>query len=174
MSCPQTLKGLAKDCAASMGGIVRVLLANFDDVTAKTVTDGVISAMTMASGKTFHEYAFRPNTSSMTSNWQVNAENGVAYVQTDLQMVFNRMETTKRVEIAALALADTVAIVEDANGKYWFLGNDNPLHLSAGDGQTGTARSDRNGYSVTLQDDSLGLPMEVSASIISSLLPVVS
>ena len=86
-------------------------------------------------------------------------------------MVFNRMETTKRVEIAAMALADLVAIVQDCNGKYWFLGYDNPLHLSAGDGQTGTARSDRNGYSVTLQDDSLGLPYEVSSSIIENLLP---
>ena len=171
MPCPQTLSGLAKDCAASMGGIVRVLLANKDDVTAVTVSTDIISAITLASSKYFHEYAFRPNTSQMTSNWQVNAENGVAYVQTDLVMVFNRMETTKRVEIAAMALADLVAIVQDCNGKYWYLGYDNPLHLSAGDGQTGTARSDRNGYSVTLQDDSLGLPFEVSASIIDDLLP---
>lgn len=171
MSCPQTLSGLAKDCQPSMGGIVRVLLANKDDVTAVTLTDGVISAITLASSKNFHEYAFRPNTSQMTSNWQVNAENGVAYVQTDLVMVFNRMETAKRVEIAAMALADLVAIVQDCNGKFWYLGYDNPLHLSAGDGQTGTARSDRNGYSVTLQDDSLGLPYEVSSGIIDNLLP---
>lgn len=171
MSCPQTLSGLAKDCAASMGGIVRVLLANKDDVSAITVTTGEITAITMVSTKTFKEYNFRPNTSQMTSNWQVSAENGVAYVQTDLVMVFNRMETTKRVEISAMALADLAAIVQDCNGKYWFLGYDNPLHLSAGDGQTGTARSDRNGYSVTLQDDSLALPMEVSSSIIDALLP---
>lgn len=171
MSCPQSLSGLAKDCLASMGGIVRVLLANKDDVTAVTVADNAISAITMVSTKTFKEYNFRPNTSQMTSNWQVNAENGVAYVQTDLVMVFNRMETTKRVEIAAMALADLVAIVQDCNGKFWYLGYDNPLHLSAGDGQTGTARSDRNGYSVTLQDDSLGLPYEVSPGIIDNLLP---
>ncbi len=154
-----------------MGGIVRVLLANRDDVSAITVTTGEITAITMVSTKTFKEYNFRPNTSNMTSNWQISAENGVSYVQTDLVMVFNRMETTKRVEISAMALADLVEIVQDANGKYWYLGYDNPLHLSAGDGQTGTARSDRNGYSVTLQDDSLALPMEVASSIIENLLP---
>lgn len=171
MSCPQTLAGLVKDCYPNMGGIVRVLLANADDVSSVTVTTDAISAITMVSTKTFKAYAFRPNTSSMTSNWQINAENGVAYVQTDLQMVFNRMETTKRVEISAMALADLVAIVEDCNGKYWYLGYDNPVHISAGDGQTGTARADRNGYSITLQDDSKGLPMEVASSIIDSLLP---
>ena len=171
MACPQTLSGLAKDCTANMGGIVRVLLANVDDVASVTVADNAISAITMVSTKYFKEYHFRPNTSSMTSNWQVNAENGVAYVQTDLQMVFTKMQTTARVEVAAMALADLVAIVEDCNGKFWYLGKDNPVHLSAGDGQTGTARSDRNGYSVTLQDDSLSLPYEVASSIISGLLP---
>ena len=171
MACPQTLSGLAKDCTANMGGIVRVLLANADDVASLTVADNAISAITMVSTKYFKEYNFRPNTSSMTSNWQINAENGVAYVQTDLQMVFNRMETTKRVEVSAMALADLVAIVEDCNGKFWYLGYDNPVHISAGDGQTGTARADRNGYSVTLQDDAKALPMEVASSIIDSLLP---
>ena len=176
MACPQTLAGIAKDCASSMGGVAEVLLANRDDVTAITITDGKISAITMASAgtppvsATFKKYAFRPNTSSMTSNWQVNAENGTRYVQTDLQMIFSRMETTKRVEISALALADLVAIVKDCNGKYWYLGYDNPLFLSGGDAQTGTARSDRNGYSTTLQDDSDDLPYEVAESIISGLL----
>ena len=97
----------------------------------------------------------------MSSNYQVNAENGVAYVQTDLQMVFNRMETAKRVEVVAMAQGELCALVRDCNGLLWFLGYDAPLLLSAGDGLTGTARSDRNGYSVTLQDNSLELPHEV-------------
>jgi hypothetical protein len=91
----------------------------------------------------------------------VNAQNGTKYVQTDLLLVFNRMETAKRVEIMAMAQGELVAIVKDANGSYWFLGKDEPLVLSAGDGLTGTARADRNGYSATLQDNSLELPYEV-------------
>ena len=42
MSCIQTLSGLAKDCAANMGGIVEVMIANFADVTGVTITDGVV------------------------------------------------------------------------------------------------------------------------------------
>ena len=161
MACSQTLAGIARDCAANMGGIKRVLLANRADVASITLTSGKVSAITMESSKKFYEYNFKPGTSSMTSNWQVNRENGVKYVQTDLVMVFNRMETTKRVEVEAMAQADLYAIVEDNNGLYWLLGLDNPLELSAGDGPTGTARTDRNGYSVTLQDDSKGLPTEI-------------
>lgn len=153
-----------------MGGIVRVLLANRDDVSAVTVTDGMISAITMASNKEFKEYLFRPQTGSMTSERQIDEAAGTNYVQTLLALVFNRMETSKRLEIEALALADAVAIVEDANGKYWYLGKDHPLHMSAGGGETGTARGDRNAYTTTLQDDSLEFPNEVDPDIVAALL----
>jgi hypothetical protein len=79
------------------------------------------------------------------------------------------METVKRVEITALALGDLAVIVKDANGKYWYLGKDEPVNASAGDGQTGTARSDANRYTITLQDNSLQMPYEVSSSVIDGI-----
>lgn len=175
MSCPQTLAGIPKDCAASMGGIEVVLIANKDDVASITFTDDIITAITMVSAgtppvaATFKEYFFRPGTGNMTSEYQVDEAAGTQYVQTLLALVFNRMETAKRIEIGALALADAVAIVGDANGKWWYLGYDHPLHLNAGTGETGTARGDRNGYSITLQDDSHELPFEVAASVVEGL-----
>lgn len=177
MSCSQTLSGIAKDCAVNMGGIKRVLLANKDDVSAITVTSGKISAITMVSAGTppvsakFYEFLFRPNTGNFASSWQINNENGAKFVQTLLTMIFSRMETSKRVAIMALAQADLVAIVEDANGLYWFLGYDDPLMLADGsDAQTGTARADRNGYTVVLEDNSNELPYEVDGTIVSALL----
>lgn len=161
MACSQTLTGITRDCAPSMGGIVEVYLANFADVTAKTVTSNKITAITMASSAKFQKFEFRRNTGSMSSNYQINMENGSSFVQTDLVMVFTRMDTPKRVAIAALAQSDLCAIVKDANGAYWFLGFDEALAASAGDGLTGTARADRNGYSITLQDASLELPYEI-------------
>ena len=161
MACAQTLSGLVHDCAANMGGIKAVYLANKADVDAITVASDKITGITMAASAKFHKYEFARRTGSLSSNWQVNAENGTKFVQTDLLLVFNRMQTTSRVEIAAMAAGELVAIVEDNNGVYHFLGMEAPLEISAGDGLTGTAMADRNGYSITLQDQSLGLPMEV-------------
>lgn len=161
MACAQTLSGLVHDCAANMGGIKAVYLANKADVDAITVASDKITGITMAASAKFHKYEFARRTGSLSSNWQVNAENGTKFVQTDLLLVFNRMETTKRVEIAAMAAGELVAIVEDNNGVFHYLGAEAPLEISAGDGLTGTAMADRNGYSITLQDQSLGLPMEV-------------
>ena len=170
MSCTQTLSGLAKDCSANMGGIVEALIAPYDDVTAVTITSDVISAITMASGKKFKVYHFAKNTGNLTSTYTIDPASGVKYVSSDLLLQFNRMQTTARVEITALALADLVVIVKDANGKYWYLGKDEPVNASAGDGQTGTARGDANRYTITLHDESKEMPYEVSDSIIESLL----
>jgi hypothetical protein len=153
-----------------MGGIVEAYIANYDDVTAKTVTDGQVSAVTMATGKHFLRYTFRKGTGSMTSTLNVDAANGVNYVSTDLVLLFTRMETTKRIEMAALAVNELAVIVKDANGKYWYLGYDEPVAASAGDGQTGTARGDGNRYSITLQDTSASFPYEVDPTIIDGLL----
>lgn len=169
MSCIQTLSGLAKDCSGNMGGIVEVFIANFDDVTEVAVTDGQVSTITMAASAKFKKYSFAKNTGSLTSTYNIDAASGVKYVTSDLLLQFNRMETSKRVEITALALGDLAVICKDANGKYWYLGKDEPVNASAGDGQTGTARGDANRYTITLEDESLEMPYEVDPTIISGI-----
>lgn len=170
MACNQTLSGLVRDCSPSMGGIIEVLIANYSDVTGVTVTDNKISAITMASSAKFKKYEFARNTGSLTSNYTIDQTSGVRFVASDLVLMFNRMDTQKRIEISALAQNDLYIIVKDANGKYWFLGKDEPVNATAGDGLTGTARADRNGYSITLQDNSHEMPYEVVDTIIEDLL----
>ena len=152
-----------------MGGIVEVLIANHADVSSVAVSDGMIGTITMAQSAKFKRYNFAKNTGSLTSTYTLDPASGVKYVTTDLLLQFNRMETSKRVEITALALGDLVVICKDANGKYWYLGKDEPVNASAGDGQTGTARSDANRYTITLEDNSLEMPYEVDASIVDAL-----
>lgn len=152
-----------------MGGIVEVLIANHADVSSVAVSDGMISTITMAQSAKFKRYNFAKNTGSLTSTYTLDPASGVKYVTTDLLLQFNRMETSKRVEITALALGDLAVICKDANGKYWYLGKDEPVNASAGDGQTGTARSDANRYTITLEDNSLEMPFEVDASIVDAL-----
>ena len=153
-----------------MGGITEVLLANREDVSSVTAETGKVTEITMASSAKFKKYSFARNTGSMTSTYTIDQASGVKYVTTDLLLQFNRMETAKRVEISALAVNDLVAIVKDANGIYWYLGYDEPVNASAGDGQTGTARGDANRYTITLQDNSKEMPMEVDSTIIAALI----
>lgn len=170
MSCSTTLSGLSRDCAANKGGVAEVYIANREDVTVVTVTDGKVSAITMASGKYFQVYQFNRGTASLASTYNVDQANGTRFVASDLVMVFNRMQTAKRIEVTALAVNDLYVIVKDNNGLFWLLGYDNPVNMGAGDGNTGTALTDRNGYSVTLHDDSDEMPYEVLSTAVASVL----
>lgn len=170
MACNQTLSGLVRDCAPSMGGVKRVLFANADDVTAVTVSNDKVSAITMATSAKFKEYALPKGTANFVTTLNKDEANGTMYYATTLALVFNRMMTNKRVEISALAQNDLVAIVEDMNGLYWLMGKDEPLTSTSGDvAQSGTARADRNGYAISFIDNSKEMPYEVDADIIDAL-----
>ena len=152
-----------------MGGILEAYFANKEDVLEVTLAEDMINSIQMAESKKFVKFQFAKNTGSMSSTYTIDPTTGVKYVTTDLALVFNRMETSKRVAITALAQNDLVAIVKDANNKYWFLGYNEAVTATTGDGMTGTARGDRNGYSVTLQDNSHEMPYEVDSEIIAAL-----
>ncbi len=159
MACAITLNGLSNpDCFRSKGGIVKVWIAN-SGTFKPTVNEDVITSGTSTG---FHPYEFRKNTGSMTSTLNVDAANGVNYVSTELALVFSKMETTKRIEMAALAVGDLEMVVKDANGVYYFLGYDQPVNASAGTGETGVAATDGNRYTITFTDESDTWPYMLS------------
>lgn len=171
MACNNvTLAGIGVECLGSVGGVKTVWLHLAEGVTATYSTgSNDISAITLPSGSgPFRKYNFRRETANMTSNYTFNPTNNNQYVATDLVMPFNRMDKVKRLEISALAIGECVGVVEDLNGKFWYLGFDEPMVATAGTGETGTARGDRNGYSITLQDISKEMPYEVAASVIEN------
>lgn len=171
MSCSQVLNGIAADCQTNVGGIREVYIANYGDVTTIELDESsnMIKTITMADTAKFKKYAFKKNTSSMTSTLNVDPANGVNFVQTDLTVVFAKQETVKRMEIAKLSLGELRVIVLDANGKYWFLGKEEFVSATSGTAETGTNRSDGNRYQIVLTDYSSSYPYEVDPTVISGI-----
>lgn len=167
--CPITLAGINLDCENNKGGIKRAFIAPYGDVTA-TITEGKVTGFTMTDGAKFKTYQFRKNTGSMTSTLTADETNGLNYVTTELSLVFTKMDTAKRLEMAALSLGQLAVIVEDANGIYWYLTPDDYASASAGTGETGTAKGDRNAYTLTLSVENDGYPMEVEATAITEVI----
>lgn len=167
--CNQTLAGITLDCSNNKGGIKTVYIANFGDVKAVEKEGDVISGLTMESGATFKTYQFRKNTGSMTSTLTADETNGLNYVTTELSLVFTKMETAKRVEMSALSLAQLAVIVEDSNGIYWYITPDDYASASAGGAETGTAKGDRNAYTLTLSVENDSYPMEISKEAVMAV-----
>lgn len=170
--CNQTLAGIQLDCTNSLGGIKTVYIANYGDISGVTVDSGtsMVSDITMVDGATFKPYQFRKQTGSMTSTLNVDETAGINYVSTELSLVFTKMETKKRLEMAALAIGQLAVIVEDSNGKFWYLGYDDYVSSSAGGANTGTAKGDQNAYTLTLSDESTSFPYEVTKDAVNKVI----
>lgn len=169
MACTNaTLSGLQNMCDSSLGGIKRVWLAPYSAGTATLATSASTQvSITGTTSSDWKNYYLRKGSASMTSTLNKDAANGTNYVSTVLSMAFSKMETTKRVEIQAMALGDMMAVVQDSNDKYWFLGKDEPITATASTGVTGQAKGDPNQYTVELTDESLVYPYELDSASVS-------
>lgn len=170
MACLITLNGITLDCQPSLGGIKKVWLTQYSDVTGVTVDPESNMISDITSAGEWKEYQFRKATGSLTSTLNVDETAGINYVSNELSLVFTKMETAKRIEIAALSIGQLCAIVLDSNGHYWFLGKDDYVSASAGAGNTGTAKGDQNAYTLTLSTDSDSYPYEIDPSKIETIL----
>lgn len=166
--CSATLSGIALDCSGNVGGIKTVYIANRSDVSSVTVDkNGEVTAITMKSGAKFKEYSLRKNLSSATFTGNVDEQGNVVY-ENVVNMVFTRMDIANRAEVMALVQTYSILIIQDNNGVYHLLGYDDytsPMGDSLG--ETGTARTDVNRYTVTLGESVSHLPYIVDEKIVT-------
>lgn len=181
--CTQSLAGITLDCNQNMGGIKTVWLANYNDVLDYAYDDktGIVTGLTMAdevgingekTGKktTFKPYQFRRGTSSMTSTLTADETNGLSFTTTEVSLVFTKMDTAKRLEMSAIALGQLAVIVLDNNGTYWYITTSDYASASSGVGESGTAKTDRNAYTLVLTSENTDYPYEITKEAVEAAL----
>ena len=162
-----TLQGVAFDCNANLAGIRNIWLTYYDDADVEGAIDysaHTVSAVTLSTGVTWYKYSFARNSSSLNSVLTKDDANGTRYYTNTLTLVFNKLEAQKHLEAMALAAEKLVALVEDNNGKIWFLGADAYVSGTAEEIGTGASADDRNGYNVTIEGTSAYLPFEYTGA----------
>lgn len=171
MACICSLNGIPRDCIASPGGIKRAWIACYDDVEVNGITVSADEQITEidAVADSFKEFVFKKQTGSFTTTITKDETTGVTYFDTEIILQFLKQETAKRTEIATLAVADVAVIIQDNNDNFWYFGYSNPVTLSTGTGETGTAFGDFNGYNLTLMDESFVMPYEVTEAAMIAL-----
>ena len=168
MACALT-QGYTLDCRDSLGGITEVYFMAFQDVSSTTEASGVITALTKGVGKRFYKYELTKGTSVMTENVNSNVQNGTLYFTPELTIILNKLQVNTRNEILLLAQNRLVAVAKDNNGKYWYLGKTRALDLTAGSATSGTAESDRSGYTLTFAGAEPSMSPEVNSAVAAAL-----
>jgi len=168
MACALT-QGYTLDCRESLGGIKAVWLIAHANVSSITEASGIVSAITKSAGKVFYKYELVKNTGMLTETVTASVENGTVFYAQELMIVLNKLQANTRNEILLLAKNTLMAVVQDANDKYWLVGRYTGLDLTGGTSATGTAQGDRSGYSLTFTGGEKELAPEVNSGIIAGL-----
>lgn len=162
MDCLIT-SGIARGCKDNMGGIqwaVGFNYANGQGIASvnsgitkdsEPIAAGIVTSITMESGKTGYKFVPQKNTSSWTDAPTSEKATGVSFFTPTLNLSFAKYEAAKRNQLLLLTRSETVWIVKDRNNKFWLLGFHNGLDIVTGNGaQSGVNAGDMNGMVVSL------------------------
>jgi hypothetical protein len=152
--------GLTIPCENRAGGLIKVYLANVDDVTSFTFAGGVYTGATMAGGAVFFEFEFEIDTAERRENGV--RENGSGKYTHEVEMFLPKLNSTLRdrmQEIMDASACGVIAIVEDSNSLKWVVGysegylKKRPLKLQSDASLSGKTFTDLNGATIILQSD---------------------
>jgi len=158
--------GATMTCGFAFGGINKVYLGNFDELSGVTYSGGVVSGFT---GQ-LYEFEAVVDTSSLTEALTRNASS--LYVKQTLNFQLNSPTQQKITLLNDLVNAWLFAVVQVSDGTYMLVG-DTGRGIQAIDGTqiaTGAAQNDPYGITVILEGATLGYaPTVSSAAVLANL-----
>lgn len=161
MAC--SITSFTLDCREDVGGVKRAFLYAGSDFTI-TASAGVVSSFSIDDDGTpvtvdslsalesnLVEIQQPNQTAGVAETGNFSTENGTAFYQTDLTILLNSLDAAQLQNITNIGKNHRIlAIVEDNNGNYLFVGNDNGSIVTASAGGLGTNFGDRVGHMMTL------------------------
>jgi hypothetical protein len=171
--------GLDDSCGALIGGVAKVLVANWEDITLVTATTDTIDAVTMATTTQFYELGSLPTgviaATAVATGERKGVQHAVPLVtQGDDPVIASFYD--KIVNGAKVAV-----LIGLPNGDWKMYGRfpdaseggaGNPLkHVGNGDGNTtGAGQDDFAGYNYVVEERQVAHPMFVDPTLIDALL----
>jgi len=117
-----------------------------NSITGYTVTNSMVSAI--GGTGTWFNFQLPKQSASLTETLGVNDVAQSVTFQPELVVNLPKLDTTLRdVFVDLVSQNEIFVLVEDNNTRYWLVGLDNGLQVTAGSLQTGQAYTDLNGAS---------------------------
>ena len=184
MACNVTLADIAYSCDdVAIGGIVKLYVANkadlvatsgaFDQVTAngpvidydaRTIVDGSAVDILPIAAIDGIEISFNNKDGfSVFSEVKTVSADGIVSTVPTISVELPKMTPAKVTSLNELskAGAELVAFVQTAAGTYHVVGMDYGLYVGTVDANSGTGRSEKNRFQLTMTGDELGLGMSL-------------
>lgn len=190
MACTTYLTQITTSCGSNLPSLKKLYIGTFEsanftytyqkdgenqdvlDADGNQIIESVSGATLNSGADKWVEYSFRKNTCSMNTEMTVN-DNQSHYFTNGCDMIFSKIENSKRLSIESLAAGECTMIVVDSNNNTWLIGAENPVSLTTLSATTGTAIGDNNQYTVTLSAQEAHMPIliekEQAQTVINTL-----
>lgn len=158
-------------CGYSLPEIVDIYLANYEDVSATTISSGdcaeEISSITLANGAKYLHIEPAKNSASFEDTLVVE-DNGNKHRSASVTFnVSGKYDACMHDALDALSLGRYFVIIKTADGNYLGMGRISPLEAETA---TLAGGSDTNGLTVTLQGNIAESPLTLSDDAVASVL----
>lgn len=182
MACTNIkLAALEKDCEFNKGGIKDIWIARYQDLcdsycgSNASVKHGVelgknanghdyITNIFMKADPNtnlnylFYHYYLTNDSAVLDTEYTIDQANGILFTTNTLTCTVPVQTIDKRHQLMDLLLSDVVVIAKDGNGRYYYMGYEEPVKVNTFTTTTGTASADSNNYNFTLVDTSKQTP----------------
>lgn len=148
MSC-LTTSGFLVGCKEAIGGIKAIYLGAYDTFANQAVIDGTSNLVTSLPAGDVYEFQLPKHTGSFTEEAAISIENGTVYYTQTIVASFHGMSAARALQLQNIAKGRNVLFVQDNNNNFWLCGNKDGVEVTAFTTQTGTAKGDMSGYTIT-------------------------
>jgi hypothetical protein len=144
--------GFLLDCNEGVGGVKEIFIAPWNAFAAGVTQDGdgIITDFTVAAPVTVYRYQPNRNTGAVTITPTANLENGTLYFVQAVELTLGKLDNDKRKELENLSKAKVAVFVRLYDDQIMMAGTTDGCFLTAGTYQSGKAKGDLNGYTLTL------------------------
>ena len=161
--------GYAIDCRDAAGGNTEVYIIDFNDVTAVAEASGLVTGITKAPGKRFYKFEIPQATAEGTDSPVGNTQNGSLFFNHSFTFPMNKRDAATRNLVLVLAKARILIVTKELSGRWTMYGREAGLWLTEGQGTSGIAGGDRNGYSLTFAGEQREPVLEVTGTVGAAL-----
>ncbi len=167
MACEITT-GYARKTCATTGGVKKVYVTNFADVTGLTLDASnphLATAITMATGKKFYLVGIEPESASFTVTPNVNAQGRTLFYDTQLQIQLPVQSADDLKWLHDLSAGVTMFVIELNDGTKRIIGHEFGCVRTGGDEASGQAFGDPHVVNLQLGSKSATPPPFFSGTV---------
>lgn len=150
MACDIT-SGFTLGCRDNTGGIKALYILSG---SVSTITESNEEITDIDGTGVFYQFDLQRGTSDFTETINGSTENQTVFYEATINASFAKLQTATRNQVKVLAQNPDLKIIVETNNnetgaKYFYVGREHGAVLNAGQGQSGTALGDANGYTLT-------------------------